>query len=127
MGSEDKNPLLLLIFLKQFTLQSIIKNHIILAQEYLMNAKRRLDEISRMWPQNKGFLEKAYKVLLLRTANKFNMTGDVTEDDCSDLPDYSSLLRSVFEDPSKEFEKPDFVIKTKYTVTNVYLDHKTKL
>lgn len=56
MGSEDKNPLLLLIFLKQFTLQSIIKNHILLTQEYLMNTKRRLDEISKMWPQNKGFL-----------------------------------------------------------------------
>ena len=56
MGSEDKTPLLLSIFIKQFALQSILKNHIILTQEYLLNAKKRLDEISKGWPVNKGFL-----------------------------------------------------------------------
>jgi hypothetical protein len=75
MGSEDKTPLLLSIFIKQFTLQSILKNHIILTQEYLLNAKRRLDEISKGWPQNKGFLEVAYKILLLRNS-RMNFDDD---------------------------------------------------
>lgn len=70
MGSDDKTPLLLSIFIKQLCLQSILKNHLILTQEYLLNAKKRLDEISKGWPTNKSFLEVAYKILLLRN-NRF--------------------------------------------------------
>lgn len=63
---DDKTPLLLFIFAKQFLLQSLIKNHVILAQEYLGNAKGKLDKLSKEWPSNQKFLEGAYKVLLLR-------------------------------------------------------------
>ena len=63
---DDKTPLLVFIFVKQFALQSILKNHIILTQEYLELAKKKLDEISKGWPVNRGFLEGAYKVLLLK-------------------------------------------------------------
>ena len=54
--TEDKTPLLLVIFIKQMTLQQILKNHIYFSQEYLMNTKRKLDNISSKMPQKKGFL-----------------------------------------------------------------------
>ncbi len=48
------------------TLQQILKNHIYFSQEYLMNTKRRLDNVSSKMPQQKGFLEGVYKILLLK-------------------------------------------------------------
>jgi hypothetical protein len=56
INTEDKTPLLLVIFIKQMTLQQILKNHIYFSQEYLMNTKRKLDNISSKMPQKKGFL-----------------------------------------------------------------------
>ena len=66
LNSEDKTPLLLVIFIKQLTLQQILKNHIYFSQEYLMKTKNRLDNISSKMPQQKGFLEGVYKIILLR-------------------------------------------------------------
>jgi hypothetical protein len=102
MGSEDKTPLLLSIFIKQLALQSILKNHLILTQEYLLNAKKRLDEISKERPQNKGFLEIAYKILLLRNGRE-RMEEEKEGEDINDIPDYSSLLKSIFEEQEQEF------------------------
>ncbi len=56
INTDDKTPLLLVIFIKQMTLQQILKNHIYFSQEYLMNTKRKLDNISSKMPQKKGFL-----------------------------------------------------------------------
>lgn len=56
MHSQDKTPLLLVIFIKQLTLQQILKNHIYFSQQYLMTTKKKLDNISSKMPQQKGFL-----------------------------------------------------------------------
>lgn len=72
INTEDKTPLLLVIFIKQMTLQQILKNHIYFSQEYLMNTKRKLDNISSKMPQKKGFLEGVYKILLLRSMSPSN-------------------------------------------------------
>lgn len=69
MQTEEKTPLLLLIFIKQLALQQILKNHLYFSQEYLMNSKSRLDSLSMKMPQQKGFLEGVYKVLLLKTVS----------------------------------------------------------
>jgi hypothetical protein len=77
LHTEDKTPLLLLIFIKQLTLQQVIKNHLFFSQEYLLNSKKRLDGISAKMPQQRGFLEGVYKILLLRGFS----TEDEGEDD----------------------------------------------
>ena len=56
INSEDKTPLLLNLLVKQITLQQILRSHIYLAQEYLLNTKRRLDNISRKMVYHKGYL-----------------------------------------------------------------------
>ena len=61
----------MLLFLKQLDLQQILKNHLYFSQEYLLNSKNRLDDISRKMPLQKGFLEGVYKVLLLKGGNHF--------------------------------------------------------
>lgn len=78
LNSEDKTPMLLVIFIKQLTLQQILKNHIFFSQEYLMNTKRKLDKISSKMPPQKGFLEGVYKVILLRS---FGAKGDDKAED----------------------------------------------
>ena len=68
MQTEEKTPLLLLLFIKQLTLQQILKNHLHFSQEYLINSKNRLDALSRKMPEKKGFLEGVYKILLLKSS-----------------------------------------------------------
>lgn len=77
LQTEDKTPLLLLIFIKQLTLQQLIKNHLYFSQEYLLNSKKRLDALSAKMPQQRGFLEGVYKILLLKG---FSSDDDVDED-----------------------------------------------
>jgi hypothetical protein len=67
MNADDKTPLLLNLLVKQITLQQILRNHIYLAQEYLLNTKRRLDNISKKMVYHKGYLEGVYKILLLKS------------------------------------------------------------
>lgn len=55
-----------MIFVKQLTLQQILRNNIFFAQEYLLNVKRRLDNLSAKMPSQKNYLETVYKILLLR-------------------------------------------------------------
>jgi hypothetical protein len=69
MQTEEKTPLLLLIFVKQLNLQQILKNHLHFSQEYLLNSKKRLDNISSKTPHQRGLLEGIYKILLLKTLN----------------------------------------------------------
>lgn len=56
VGADDKTPLLLNLLVKQITLQQILRNHIYLAQEYLLNTKKRLDNISKKMVYQKGYL-----------------------------------------------------------------------
>ena len=100
MNGDDKTPLLLFIFIKQFLFQSIIKNHIILTQEYLGLSKNKLDLISKEWPTNQRFLEGAYKVLLLK--GRENETSDLLSEERTH-PDFSALLKSVLENSSEEY------------------------
>lgn len=55
-AADDKTPLLLNLLVKQITLQQILRNHIYLAQEYLLNTKKRLDNISSKMVYQKGYL-----------------------------------------------------------------------
>ena len=80
MQTEDKTPLLLSIFIKQLTLQQILRCHIFFSQEYLLNSKKRLDSISVKMPQQRGYLEGVYKILLLRNMKHVK---DEAEDESS--------------------------------------------
>ena len=67
MNSDDKTPLLINLLVKQITLQQILRSHIYLAQEYLLNTKKKLDNISKKMVYHKGYLEGVYKILLMKS------------------------------------------------------------
>ena len=54
--------------MKQIVLQQILRNHIFIGQEFLLNTKKRLDKISGKMTYQKGYLEGVYKILLLKSA-----------------------------------------------------------
>jgi hypothetical protein len=120
MNSDDKTPILLNLLVKQITLQQILRNHIYLAQEYLLNTKRRLDHISRKMVYHKGYLEGVYKILLLKSTEPLS-----TDNEANELPNFGDMLQSIF--TNNNCERPDFVIKNKGSSTSIYLDKATKL
>lgn len=120
VGADDKTPLLLNLLVKQITLQQILRNHIYLAQEYLLNTKRRLDYISKKMVYQKGYLEGVYKILLLKSTESFSADTESNE-----LPNFNDMLQSIF--TNRNCERPDFVLRSKNTSTEIYLDNATKL
>ena len=42
------------------------------------------------------------------------------------MPNFASILSSIF-DSKEDMDKPDFVLKSKSTLTNIYMDKATKL
>lgn len=70
--------------MKQITLQQILRNHIYLAQEYLLNTKKRLDNISSKMVYQKGYLEGVYKILLLKSSD--SLSGD---SEPNELPNFN--------------------------------------
>ena len=70
----------------------------------------------------KGFLEGVYKILLLKSLDG---NEDDREEDPNEMPSFQEMIQSIFE--NKETKKPDFVIKTKNSRTNIYMDKATKL
>lgn len=123
MQTEEKTPLLLLIFVKQLNLQQILKNHLHFSQEYLYNSKKRLDGISAKMPHQRGFLEGVYKILLLKSID--SREPEETEEEPRQMPNFQQMIQTVFE--NKESEEPDFYIKTRSTRTSIYMDRATKL
>ncbi len=74
-------------------MQQILKNHLHFSQEYLLNSKSRLDAISMKMPQQRGFLEGVYKVLLMRTA------GQKEEEEIEDnrqMPNFHEMVQAIF-------------------------------
>lgn len=63
---RDKTQLLFALFLKQVYIYSLLKNYITSIQVYIEKTKEVLDQISKEWPENKSFLEAAYKILVLK-------------------------------------------------------------
>lgn len=120
LNSEDKSPLLLTLFVKQMTLQQILRNHIFLAQEYLLNTKKRLDNISQKMVYQKGYLEGVYKILLLKSTSEPLADSAPTE-----MPNFAEMMQSIF--LNKNSDKPDFVIRNKHSSTEIFLDNATKL
>lgn len=121
MNSEDKSPLLLTLFAKQMALQQILRNHIFLCQEYLLNTKKRLDHVSKKMVYQKGYLEGVYKILLLKTT----VEPFIEDKEPAEMPNFHEMLQSIFSNRSSD--KPDFVIKTKTNSTQIFLDSATKL
>jgi hypothetical protein len=121
LQTEDKTPLLLLIFIKQLTLQQLIKNHLYFSQEYLLNSKKRLDALSAKMPQQRGFLEGVYKILLLKGFS----SDDDGDEDRGEMPNLNEMIQSIFE--NKPINKPDFTIRTRASKTDIYMDKATKL
>lgn len=73
-------------------------------------------------PQQRGFLEGVYKVLLMRTA------GQKEEEEIEDnrqMPNFHEMVQAIFQ--NKESDKPDFYIKTKSSKTSIFMDRATKL
>lgn len=63
---DDKNAVMLQLFLRQLLVFAQLKNYISIAQSYIILAKDKLKEVSREWPHKKDFLEGAYKILLFK-------------------------------------------------------------
>lgn len=42
------------------------------------------------------------------------------------MPNFASILSSIF-DGNEDMNKPDFVLKSKSSLTNIYMDKATKL
>ena len=109
MSADDKTPILISLLVKQITLQQILRNHIYLAQEYLLNTKKRLDHISRKMVYHKGYLEGVYKILLLKS------TEPLSDNSSQEMPNFNEMLQSIF--TNKTTDKPDFVLKSKNSST----------
>ena len=135
---ENKNNIIILsIYLKQLFLFALLKNSVFVGQKFLYYVKDVLKKISDLWPQKKGFLEGAYKILLFKNVKFVQGQIVVTEDDDGfynnedseenkeeehDSKNNFMNLMSTFKDP----DKPDFVIKKRGTETRIYLDDGTK-
>ena len=131
IAENDRTPLLLFVFIKMFTVQSMIKNHILLTQEYLQQTKTKLDKLSSNWIFNKGFLEGAYRLLLMKSREvERNTTEEATEQSKSEEEgkslDFSELLKSAMECHKEDYEEADFVIRNSNSTTSIYLDKRTK-
>lgn len=133
---DNKNNVIILsIYLKQLFLFALLKNSVFIGQKFLYYVKDVLKKISDSWPQKKGFLEGAYKILLFKNVRFVNGHIVVTDEDEfnngneeenkedeSDSNNNFMNLMSTFRDP----DKPDFVIKKRGTETRIYLDDSTK-
>lgn len=134
---DNKNNVIILsIYLKQLFLFALLKNSVFIGQKFLYYVKDVLKKISDSWPQKKGFLEGAYKILLFKNVrfvnghivvtdeDDFNSNGNMEEnkEEESDSNNNFMNLMSTFRDP----DKPDFVIKKRGTETRIYLDDSTK-
>ena len=134
---DNKNNVIILsIYLKQLFLFALLKNSVFIGQKFLYYVKDVLKKISDSWPQKKGFLEGAYKILLFKNVrfvnghivvtdeDEFNNNGNEEEnkEDEGDSNNNFMNLMSTFRDP----DKPDFVIKKRGTEIRIYLDDSTK-
>ena len=130
---EDKNNVIILnIYLKQLFLFALLKNSVFIGQKFLYYVKDVLKKISDSWPQKKGFLEGAYKILLFKNikfvdgqivvTEEEDFEGGDLEDEGEDTKNSFFNLMNNFRDPSV----PDFVIKKRGNETRIYLDDATK-
>lgn len=103
--------------------------------------------ISRNWPENKGFLEGAYKILLLRNVKilngkvisedsdseegvlttskpkkKTSKDGQEMEEEEEEESEVAKLMKSIFNIQKSNEDEPDFILKRKGGETKVYLD-----
>ncbi len=69
---------------------------------------------------HKGYLEGVYKILLLKSTDSLTTEGETNE-----LPNLNDMIQSIFKNQS--CEKPDFVLRNKHSMTEIYLDSATKL
>ena len=59
-----------------------------------MNSKSRLDALSMKMPQQKGFLEGVYKVLLLKAVSP--REEEEVEEDKNEMPNFQQMIQSIF-------------------------------
>lgn len=131
----DKNNIFILnIYLKQLFIFALLKNSVFIGQKFLFYVKDALKQISDSWPQKKGFLEGAYKILLFKNV-KFNQ-GEIVVADDEDEFDFNEENKEENEESNQGFmglinnfkdpSVPDFTIKKKGIETRIYLDDSTK-
>jgi hypothetical protein len=125
MQTEEKTFLLLNIFIKQLNLQQILKSHLYLSQEYIINCKSRLDYFSPKMSRQREFLEGVYKILLLKPGIDTKESQEGEDDENQQQPNIQEMLEAVFQ--NKESDKPDFFIRTKNSRTSIYLDRSIKI
>ncbi|EAR92087.2 hypothetical protein TTHERM_00106880 (macronuclear) [Tetrahymena thermophila SB210] len=78
----DKNFIIFILIAKQYYLYSLLRNYITSSSTYMQFAKNKLDALSKDWPTSKGFLEGAYRILLLRNVSIKN--GEIVNNDSDD-------------------------------------------
>ena len=76
-------------------------------------------------PQQRGYLENVYKILLLKSVN-IDKDFLAQQEEKSDTLNFHNLLKSIFENEGDQ-ETPDFVIRNRSSETKIYLDRATKL
>jgi hypothetical protein len=59
-------------------------------------------------------------VLLLKSSSPEGLDSEPSE-----MPNFSEMLQSIF--TNKNSDKPDFVIRNRSSLTEIYLDNATKL
>ncbi|KRW98407.1 F-box domain [Pseudocohnilembus persalinus] len=132
-GENDSRQLILLIlFLKQGFLYGVVKNYIYIIQKYIMIVKGKLDVVSKEWPENKGFLEGAFKILFQGNVKiKNGRMVEVEEEDDDEQIDSSmdmfNILKSLMENKNNSEQSPDIVLKRKSGKTKIFIDQETKL
>jgi hypothetical protein len=125
IGSEDKTPLLACLMTKLLTLQSILKSHIMLTQEYLTCARKRLDGVYKGLSRNKGYLEEANKIVLQIGQHKAPDFAD--PDTTSRRFSMENFLRSLNRTSADEEETPDFCMNGKHSRFEIFIDVPTKM
>jgi len=73
MADTDKNSIIFALLAKQFFLYSLLKNFITCSSVYMAATKHKLDSISHNFLTANGFLEGAYRILLLRNVSIKNV------------------------------------------------------
>lgn len=125
IGTEDKTPLLACLMTKLLTLQSILKNHIMLTQEYLIAARKRLDGVYKGLSRNRGFLEEANRLILQIGQHR---GPDLDEpEQASKQFSMINFMRSLNGTAPEGIPTPDYCLSTRNSRLEIFIDNACKM
>ncbi|KAL4480020.1 hypothetical protein ABPG74_020536 [Tetrahymena malaccensis] len=102
-NETDKNFIIFILIAKQYFLYSLLRNYITASSMYMQFAKNKLDAMSKDWPTSKGFLEGAYRILLLRNVSIKN--GQIVNNDSDNGDEFKINRKNKKSKKSKKTEQ----------------------